>query len=75
MTVQKWIDETRDMLLSGYVEELLLLASGVDVAATTLSVTGAADSGIITGVIIEINTEAMYVTAVSGTDVSVIRGY
>ena len=75
MTAQGWIDETRDMLLSGYVEELLLLASDATSSATTLSVTGAASSGITTGIVIEVNTEAMYVTAVSGTDVSVIRAY
>jgi len=75
MTAQGWIDQTRDMLLSGYVEELLQLASGVDSSVTTLPVTGAANSGIVAGVVIEIDTEAMYVTAVSGTDVSVIRGY
>ena len=61
MTAQGWIDETRDMLLSGYVEELLLLASDATSSATTLSVTGAASSGITAGVVIEINTEAMYV--------------
>lgn len=75
MTVQGWIDQTRDMLLSGYVEELLQLASNVNDSGTTLSITGAPASGIVTGVIIEVDIEAMYVTAVSGTDVSVIRAY
>ena len=75
MTVQGWIDQTRDMLLSGYVEELLQLASNVNDSGTTLSITGAPTSGIVTGVIIEVDVEAMYVTAVSGTDVSVIRAY
>lgn len=75
MTVQGWIDQTRDMLLSGYVEELLQLASNVNDSGTTLSITGAPASGIVTGVIIEVDVEAMYVTAVSGTDVSVIRAY
>ena len=42
---------------------------------TTLSITGAPASGIVTGVIIEVDIEAMYVTAVSGTAVSVIRAY
>ena len=72
MTAQGWIDQTRDMILSGYVEELLQLASEADASGTTLSVTGAANSGIVTGVIIEVDLEAMYVTGVSGTDVSVI---
>ena len=75
MPVQGWIDQTRDMLLSGYVEELLQLASNVNDSGTTLSITGAPASGIVTGVIIEVDIEAMYVTAVSGTDVSVIRAY
>ncbi len=75
MTAQGWIDQTRDMILSGYVEELLQLASEADASGTTLSVTGAANSGIVTGVIIEVDLEAMYVTGVSGTDVSVIRAY
>ena len=34
MTAQTWIDETRDMLLSGYVEELLLVTSPVISNAT-----------------------------------------
>ena len=76
-TGQSWIDETRDMLLSGYVEELLLLGGNVSNATsdTTVTVTGAASSGIATGVIIEIDVEAMYVTAVTGTSVSVLRAY
>jgi hypothetical protein len=74
-TAQGWIDETRDMLLSGYVEELLELGANALIDATTVTITGAASSGIATGVIIEINVEAMYVTGVSGTSVSVIRGY
>ena len=74
-TGESWIDQTRDMLLSGYVEELLQLASSVTVDATTLSITGASSSGIATGVVIEIDIEAMYVTSVTGTEVSVIRGY
>ena len=76
MTAQAWIDETRDMLLSGYVEELLLLASNIGTTSeTTIEVTGAGDSGIVPGVIIEISMEAMYVSAVAGSTVSVIRGY
>ncbi len=76
-TALGWIDETRDMLLSGYVEELLLLGSNLGSGAsdTTVTVTGAASSGIATGVIIEIDVEAMYVTAVNGTNVSVLRAY
>lgn len=74
-TVQKWIDETRDMLLSGYVEELLQLASDATSSATSVTVTGADNSGIVAGVVIEIDLEAMYVTSITGTEVNVIRGY
>mgnify|MGYP003655292996 CR=1 FL=1 len=73
-TAQAWIDETRDLLLSGYVEELLVLGASVGISDTQLTITDAADSGIVTGVIIEIGSEAMYVQKVSGT-VDVIRGY
>ena len=38
-TAQAWIDETRDMLLSGYVEELLQLGDSTDSASTSLNVT------------------------------------
>ena len=76
MTAQGWIDETRDMLLSGYVEELDVVSTPPSPATTgsTLVVQGLAGS-IVKGVVIEINTELMYVTAVSSTTVSVLRGY
>ena len=73
-TAQAWIDETRDLLLSGYVEELLVLGASVGISDTQLTITDAADSGIVPGIIIEIDSEAMYVQKVSGT-VDVIRGY
>jgi len=77
MTAQVWIDQTRNMLLSSYVEELRVLETAVTASATetTLIVTSAASSGIVPGVIIEINLELFYVTATSGTEISVIRGY
>lgn len=76
MTAQGWIDETRDMLLSGYVEELDVVTTPPSPATTgtTLVVQGLAGS-IVKGVVIEINTELMYVTQVSSTTVSVLRGY
>ncbi len=73
-TAQAWIDETRDLLLSGYVEELLVLGASVGVSDTQLTITDATDSGIVPGVIIEIDSEAMYVQKVGGT-VDVIRAY
>jgi hypothetical protein len=76
-TAQVWIDETREMLLSGYVEELLLVTSPAVTNATNkaFEISGASSSGIVPGVIIEIGTELMYVQTVSGTTVTVIRGY
>jgi|TARA_R110000764_G_scaffold195093_1_gene280334 hypothetical protein len=76
MTTQIWVDETRDMLLSGYVEELDLVVTA-PIPATTgteLVVQGIASS-IVKGVIIEVNTELMYVTSVTSTTISVMRGY
>ena len=76
MTAQIWIDETRDMLLSGYVEDLDIL-TGI-VAETTVPseivVQGYASS-IVPGVVIEINAELMYVVKVVSTTISVFRGY
>ena len=76
MTAQIWIDETRDMLLSGYVEDLDIL-TGI-VAETTVPseivVQGYASS-ITKGVVIEINAELMYVVQVVSTTISVLRGY
>lgn len=74
-TAQAWIDETRDLLLSGYVEELLVLGASAASGDTQLTITDASNSGIVPGVIIEINSEAMYVQGVSGTTVDVIRAY
>ena len=39
MTAQIWIDETRDMLLSGYVEELLLVGAPAVTNATSTAFT------------------------------------
>lgn len=76
-TAQIWIDETRDMLLSGYVEELLLVTTPAveNATNTAFEISGASSSGIVPGVIIEIGSELMYVQTVSGTTVTVIRGY
>ncbi len=77
MTAQTWIDETRDMLLSGYVEELLEVTSPAvgNATGTEFSISGASNSGLVKGIVIEINEELMYVTSVDGTTVNVIRGY
>ena len=76
MTAQIWIDETRDMLLSGYVEDLDIL-TGIVAETTGVSdiiVQGYASS-IVRGVLIEVNAELMYVVQVVSTTISVLRGY
>jgi hypothetical protein len=74
---QVWIEQTRNMLLSGYVEELLTLTTPpASLTATTMTITGANNSSIALGIVIEINAELMYVTETpTNTTVSVIRGY
>ena len=74
MTAQIWIDETRDMLLSGYVEDLDIITDDVTAEASEIYVQGYASS-IVKGVVIEINAELMYVLQVAATTVSVLRGY
>ena len=74
-TAEAWVDETRDLLLSGYVEELLVMGASASNSDTQLTITEASDSGIVPGIIIEVDFEAMYVTKVTGTTVDVIRGY
>ena len=74
MTAQEWIDSTRDMLLSGYVEELDIITGNVLVGDSEIIVQGYASS-IVKGVVIEINAELMYVLQVASTTISVLRGY
>tara|TARA_R110002020_G_scaffold183675_2_gene380069 strand:+ start:358 stop:1281 length:924 start_codon:yes stop_codon:yes gene_type:complete len=74
MTAQIWIDETRDMLLSGYVEDLDIITGDVGVADSSIIVQGISSS-IVKGVVIELNAELMYVISVVSTTVSVLRGY
>jgi len=74
MSTQIWIDQTRDMLLSGYVEDLDIITDDVTEGASEVFVQGYASS-IVKGVVIEINAELMYVIQVSSTTISVLRGY
>jgi len=75
MTAQIWIDDTRDMLLSGYVEDLdLITTPPTTTTGTSMVVQGIANS-IVKGVVVEVNSELMYVTDVSSTTISVMRGY
>lgn len=74
-TVQSWVDQTRNMLLSGYVEELDTLTSDISTSVTAIPLQGLSN-GIARGVIIEIDSEQMYVSiATSATNPTVIRGY
>jgi hypothetical protein len=75
MTAQTWIDRTRDLLLSGTVETINRL-NGVINSTTAGSFTIELAAGpIAPGAVVEIGTELMYVTSVSGLNVGVIRGY
>lgn len=75
MTAQTWIDRTRDLLLSGTVESLNRLDGEITGGATATFTVEFPTGPIVPGAIIEIGTELMYVTSVSGQDVTVMRGY
>ena len=75
MTAQTWIDRTRDLLLSGTVESLNRLNGEITGGATATFTVEFPPGPIVPGSIIEIGTELMYVTSVSGQDVTVMRGY
>ena len=78
MTAQTWIDETRDLLLTDYTEELATLGGAMDTSATTISFTlpSSSPAGVVAGATLEVGTELMYVfdVATDGT-VTVQRGY
>mgnify|MGYP003648370767 FL=1 len=75
MTAQTWIDRTRDLLLSGTVESLNRLDGAISAADTATFTVEFSPGPITAGSIIEIGTELMYVTSVSGQNVTVMRGY
>ena len=75
MTAQTWIDRTRDLLLSGTVESLNRLDGAISAADTATFAVEFSPGPITAGSIIEIGTELMYVTSVSGQNVTVMRGY
>ena len=75
MTAQTWIDRTRDLLLSGTVESLNRLDGAISAADTATFAVEFSTGPITAGSIIEIGTELMYVTSVSGQNVTVMRGY
>lgn len=73
-TVQDWVDDTRDTLLSGHVEEIDVLVGDISAAAASLTIQYATP-GVVAGSTIEIGSELMYVHAVASTTVTVARGY
>ena len=77
MTAQTWIDETRDLLLTDYVEELATLGANINDSATNVSfaLPAAIVPGVVPGATIEIGTELMYVFAVTDGLATVSRGY
>ena len=76
MTAQTWVDETKNLLLTDYVEECDTLGSDLNTTETTVAFTHDT-AGIVAGTIIEINTELMYVFSVNSTtnDATVRRGF
>ena len=75
MTAQTWVDRTRDLLLSGTVESLNRLDGAISAADTATFAVEFSTGPITAGSIIEVGTELMYVTSVSGQNVTVMRGY
>lgn len=73
-TVGDLIEETKRHLYGAYRPEINLLASTIDATTTSVSV---ADTGVLLGPrsVIGIDDELMYVRAVAGTNLTVIRGY
>ena len=76
MTAQTWIDETKNLLLTDYVEECDTLGTLLNDSETTVNFTHDTP-GIVPGAIIEIGTELMYVFSVNATtnDATVRRGF
>ena len=76
MTAQTWIDETKNLLLTDYVEECDTLGTNLNTTETTVNFTHDTP-GIVAGAIIEIGTELMYVFSVNAStnDATVRRGF
>ncbi|MGB0729825.1 MAG: hypothetical protein ACPGT1_08290 [Ilumatobacteraceae bacterium] len=73
-TVQDWVDDCRDMLLSGHVEERDVLTVELTAGAGSFTVQYGTP-GLVPGATVEIDSELMYIHAVSSTTVTVARGY
>ena len=76
MTAQTWIDETKNLLLTDYVEEHDTLGTVLNDSETTVNFTHDT-AGIVVGSIIEIGTELMYVFSMNATtnNATVKRGF
>lgn len=78
MTAQTWIDATRDMVLTDYVEEQATLAGSLDASVTSVSfaLPSAVVPGVVAGATIEVGTELMYVYSVTGAGLATVqRGF
>ncbi len=76
MTAQTWIDETKNLLLTDYVEEYDTLGTALNDSETTVNFTHDTP-GIVAGSIIEIGTELMYVFSMNAStnNATVQRGF
>ena len=76
MTAQTWIDETKNLLLTDYVEEHDQLSADLTTSDTTVAFTYDSSS-IVEGSIIEVGTELMYVFSVNAStnNATVKRGF
>ena len=76
MTAQTWIDETKNLLLTDYVEEYDTLGTLLNDSETTVNFTHDT-AGIVAGSIIEIGTELMYVFSMNAStnNATVQRGF
>lgn len=77
MTAQTWIDETRDLLLTDYVEEQATLGAALDATETVVSfaLPSTSPAGVVAGATIEVGAELMYVFKVTSGAATVLRGY
>ena len=77
MTAQTWIDETRDLLLTDYVEEQATLGAALNATETVVSfaLPSTTPAGVVAGATIEVGAELMYVFSVTSGAATVLRGY
>lgn len=77
MTAQTWIDATRDLLLTDYVEEQATLAGALTAVASDTQVSFALPAAVVVGVVagatIEVGTELMYVYSVTDAGLATVQ--